>query len=57
VIEAHLAEGNVSDALHHYERFRALLDAELDVPPSTQPVAIMQTAEPAINRLPAFQSS
>jgi DNA-binding SARP family transcriptional activator len=34
LIEAHLAEGNVSEAITQYERYRALLDEALGVPPS-----------------------
>ena len=34
-IEAHLAEGNQSEALREYRRYAELLDAELGVPPSS----------------------
>jgi DNA-binding SARP family transcriptional activator len=34
LIEVYLAEGNVSDAVHHYDRFRDLLRRELGVDPS-----------------------
>jgi DNA-binding SARP family transcriptional activator len=36
VIDAHLAEGNRSEALRHYDRFRELLADELGVEPSPQ---------------------
>ena len=36
VVRAHVAEGNVGEALRAYERFRALLSDELGVPPSGQ---------------------
>ncbi|MEJ8672271.1 MULTISPECIES: BTAD domain-containing putative transcriptional regulator [unclassified Streptomyces] len=34
VVSAHLAEGNVAEAMSHYEAFRRLLDDELGVEPS-----------------------
>lgn len=34
VVSAHLAEGNVAEAVRHYEGFRRLLDEELGVEPS-----------------------
>ncbi|MFJ8085806.1 BTAD domain-containing putative transcriptional regulator [Streptomyces sp. NPDC096205] len=34
VVSAHLAEGNLGEALRHYEAFRRLLDEELGVEPS-----------------------
>jgi DNA-binding SARP family transcriptional activator len=34
VVSAHLAEGNLGEALRHYEAFRRLLDEELGVAPS-----------------------
>ena len=36
VISAHLAEGNCSEALRQYERFRALLADALGLEPSPQ---------------------
>jgi DNA-binding SARP family transcriptional activator len=36
LIRIHLAEGNQSEAYREYERFRALLRAELDVEPTAQ---------------------
>ncbi|MFE1441965.1 BTAD domain-containing putative transcriptional regulator [Streptomyces sp. NPDC058739] len=34
VVSAHLAEGNVAEAVRHFEAFRRMLDEELGVPPS-----------------------
>ncbi|MET7443204.1 bacterial transcriptional activator domain-containing protein, partial [Streptomyces sp. NPDC005568] len=34
VVSAHLAEGNVGEAVRHYEEFRRLLEEELGVAPS-----------------------
>lgn len=34
VVSVHLAEGNVSEAVHHYQAFRQLLNEELGVEPS-----------------------
>ncbi|HZC53880.1 MAG TPA: bacterial transcriptional activator domain-containing protein [Mycobacterium sp.] len=48
VIDALLAEGNVSDALGHYRRFCAQLAAELGVAPSARLVAVMRRAVPAL---------
>jgi DNA-binding SARP family transcriptional activator len=36
VVSVHLAEGNLSEALHHYQAFRQLLNEELGVEPSPQ---------------------
>jgi DNA-binding SARP family transcriptional activator len=36
VVEVHLAEGNPSEALRHYETYRRLLARELGLPPSSQ---------------------
>ena len=44
VISAHLAEGNRSEALRQYERFRALLAAELGLEPSPQLTALIRCA-------------
>jgi DNA-binding SARP family transcriptional activator len=44
VISAHLAEGNCSEALRQYERFRALLAAELELEPSPQLIELIRYA-------------
>lgn len=36
VVSVHLAEGNLSEAVHHYQAFRRLLNEELGVEPSPQ---------------------
>ncbi|MEV4684074.1 AfsR/SARP family transcriptional regulator [Streptomyces kurssanovii] len=36
LVSVHLAEGNLSEAVHHYQAFRQLLNAELGVEPSPQ---------------------
>ena len=46
LIEAHLCEGNHSEALRQYERYRALLDAELGVSPSPRLRAIISDVAP-----------
>jgi DNA-binding SARP family transcriptional activator len=44
VVSAHLAEGNCSEALRQYERFRALLAAELELEPSPQLTELIRYA-------------
>jgi len=42
LIEAHIAEGNFAAALQQYQRFRAMLQRELGVPPSAQLSRLVQ---------------
>jgi DNA-binding SARP family transcriptional activator len=44
VVQAHLAAGNRAAALEQYERFRALLAAEMQLEPSPQLVALAEGA-------------
>ena len=44
LIEAHLAEGNVSEAIRQFESYRRLLDAELAVAPGEQLQLMLQRA-------------
>jgi DNA-binding SARP family transcriptional activator len=44
IIAIHLAEGNVGEALRHYELFRNLLVAELGIEPSHRMTAMVPTA-------------
>ncbi len=41
LISVYLAEGNVSDALHQYDAFAALLDRELGLPPSQRIASLL----------------
>ena len=41
LIEAHLAEGNASEALRQYETYRRLLDEELGLAPSPRMRALV----------------
>ena len=41
---AHLAEGNVSEAVHTYERYSTLLEHELGIAPSLQMYELLNTA-------------
>jgi DNA-binding SARP family transcriptional activator len=50
VVAMHLAEGNLAAALRHFERFRALLDAELGIEPTDQLVALVRALRPAERR-------
>jgi DNA-binding SARP family transcriptional activator len=56
VISVHLAEDNVIEALRHYERFRRLLTAELQVEPSERLTAMVSPWVPAA-RTPADQAA
>jgi DNA-binding SARP family transcriptional activator len=42
VIQVHLAEGNAATAVREYQRFRSMLNAELDVEPTHQLTELMQ---------------
>ncbi len=46
VVQAHLAEGNVTEAVRTYEAFRALVAAELGVLPTAQMRALLRGALP-----------
>jgi len=41
LISVYLAEGNVSDAVHQYDRFTTLLDRELGLPPSQRIMSLL----------------
>jgi DNA-binding SARP family transcriptional activator len=56
VIEAHLAEGNVGEALRQYERCRAQLEQELGVCPSTAVTALLPVDPELLHRTPAVLS-
>lgn len=45
LMSVYLAEGNVSDAIHHYAAFRALLQRELGLEPSTRLTRLLPTQE------------
>ncbi len=42
VLRIHLVEGNLSEALRHYDGYRALLRAELGLAPSAQMTSLVQ---------------
>ena len=46
VIEVHIAEGNIASALKHYQRYRALLQHELGVAPSSRMAGLVHTLMP-----------
>ncbi|MDX2680546.1 bacterial transcriptional activator domain-containing protein [Streptomyces soliscabiei] len=50
VIAVHRAEGNFAEALHEYERFRALLTDQLGVEPSLDLTDLVFRREPLGNR-------
>jgi DNA-binding SARP family transcriptional activator len=52
VIAVHLAEGNVVEALRHYERFHRLIASELQVEPSARLAAMVAPWVPAARRAP-----
>ena len=41
LVQAHLAEGNVGEALRCYQRYRALAEYELQVEPSAELTALL----------------
>jgi DNA-binding SARP family transcriptional activator len=41
IVEAHVADGNLAEALHHYQRFRELLWRDLRLRPSSQMEAVI----------------
>ncbi|MEV8593529.1 BTAD domain-containing putative transcriptional regulator [Streptomyces sp. NPDC052012] len=47
VVSAHLAEGNISEAVRHYDAFSQLLNDELGVPPSPQFARMLPERLPA----------
>ena len=50
VVAVHLAEGNVVEALRHYEQFRSLLALELHVEPSERLMAMVSVSVPEARR-------
>ncbi len=50
IIAIYLADDNLTEALRHYESFRALLRTELGIRPSPQLAAIRSAAAPAAGR-------
>ncbi|MEV0174623.1 BTAD domain-containing putative transcriptional regulator [Streptomyces sp. NPDC050803] len=50
VVAAHLAEGNVGEAVRHYEAFRRLLDEELGVEPSSRFTRMLPVRPDAVRR-------
>jgi len=47
LIRVHLAEGNQSDALDEFQRYRALIRAELDLEPTARLHALVRDLQPA----------
>ncbi len=50
LVEAHLAEGNATEAIHCYERYRERLTAALGIPPSPQMEAVVGGLGVAVTR-------
>ena len=50
VVRAHLAEGNIVEAVRAYEAFRDLLAAELAVEPTVLMTQLISRARPPVGR-------
>ena len=57
VISAHLAEGNVAEALRHYSRYRDLLWSELRLRPGRQLEAMLPVSVAPLVRLDSRRRS
>jgi DNA-binding SARP family transcriptional activator len=52
VVQVHLHEGNLTDAVRQYRRYEGLLREELDVPPSPRMATIMESLGASIDPAP-----